>query len=163
MDNIARTITQSSNKGQVIFSTKDLSYASKQLPLDEVTAKQCNFNKVGGQATGTYTVFYSLTDMPKEFQKAIDKTLHNLTNTFSFLEDIIIVTGGGIENHKNHLFNCLNRLNDENLAIIIDNCHFANDKNNMVRISSNRKRTKSYRLKDTGNIKTEATHDAQTN
>ena len=32
--------------------------------------------------------------MPAEFQKAIDITLANLTNTFSFLDDIIIVTEG---------------------------------------------------------------------
>ena len=92
---------------------------------------RCNFNKKGGQATATYifnTGFYGLTILPAEFRKAIDKTLYNLTNTFSFLEDTIIVTGGGIENQKKHLFNCLDRLNDENLAINIDKCHFAKDK-----------------------------------
>ena len=31
--------------------------------------------------------------MPAEFQKAIDITLANLTNTFSFLDDTIVVTG----------------------------------------------------------------------
>ena len=58
--------------------------------------------------------------MPAEFQKAKDKTLYQLTNTISFLDDIIIVTGGVIENHKIHLLNCLDRLNDENVAIKID-------------------------------------------
>ena len=62
--------------------------------------------------------------MPAEFQKAIDKTLYNLTNTFSFLDDIIIVTGGGLENHKK-LFKCLDRLNEENRAINLNKCHFA--------------------------------------
>ena len=88
------------------------------------------------QATETYrfnTGFYGLTDKPAEFQKAIDKTLYNLKNSFRFLDDIIIVTGGGIENHKKHLFNCLNRLNDENLAINIDKFHFAKRQNIMVR------------------------------
>ena len=66
--------------------------------------------------------------MPADFQKAIDKTLYNLKNSFRFLDDIIIVTGGGIENHKKHLFNCLDRLNDKNLAINIDKCHLAKDK-----------------------------------
>ena len=131
MDNIAQSITQSSNEGQLLFSTIDLRYAYSQLPLDEDTANQCNFNIIGGQATGTYrfnTGFYGLTDMPAEFQKAIDKTLFNLKNTFSFLDDIIIVTGGGLENHKKHLFNCLNRLNNENLAINLDKGHFAKSK-----------------------------------
>ena len=131
MDSIAQTITQSSDEGEVPFSTKDLRYAYSQLPLDEDTAKQCNFNIIGGKATGTHRFnngFYGLTDMPAEFQKAIDKTLYNLTNTFSFLDDIIIVTGGGIQNHKEKLFKCLDRLNEENLAINLNKCHFAKDK-----------------------------------
>ena len=66
--------------------------------------------------------------MPADFQKAIDKTLYNLKNTFRFLDDIIIVTGGGLENHKKHLFNCLDRLNNENLAINLDKCRFAKSK-----------------------------------
>ena len=103
MDSIAQTITQSSDDGEVLFSTIDLRYAYSQLPLDQETAKHCNFNIIGGQATGTYrfnTGFYGLTDMPAEFQKAVDITLANLTNTFSFLDDIIIVTKGGLQNHK---------------------------------------------------------------
>ena len=131
MDSIAQTITQSSDEGEVLFSTIDLRYAYSQLPLDEDTAKQCNFNIIGGKATGTYRFnngFYGLMDMPAELQKAIDKTLYNLTNTFSFLDDIIIVTGGGIQNHKEKLFKCLDRLNEENLAINLNKSTFAKDK-----------------------------------
>ena len=47
MDNIAQTITQSSDEGQVLFSTIDLRYAYSQLQLDENTAKQCNLNIIG--------------------------------------------------------------------------------------------------------------------
>ena len=131
MDSIAQTITQASDDGEVLFSTIDLRYAYSQLPLDKETAKHCNFNIIGGQATGTYrfnTGFYGLTDMPAEFQKAIDITLANLTNTFSFLDDIIIVTKGGIQNHKEKLFKCLDKLDEEKLAINIEKCHFAKQK-----------------------------------
>ena len=131
MDSVAQTITQASDDGEVLFSTIDLLYAYSQLPLDKETAKHCNFNIIGGQATGTYrfnTGFYGLTDMPAEFQKAIDITLANLTNTFSFLDDIIIVTKGGIENHKKKLFKCLDKLDEEKLAINIEKCHFAKQK-----------------------------------
>ena len=54
MDNIAQKITQSSDEGEVLFSTIELRYAYSQIPLDEETAKQCNFNINGGQTTGTY-------------------------------------------------------------------------------------------------------------
>ena len=51
---------------------------------------------------GTYrfkTGFYGLTDMPAEFQKAIDYTLIGLKNTFCFLEDKLIVSKGSKEDH----------------------------------------------------------------
>ena len=108
MDNIAQSISESSHESEVLFSTIDLRYAYSQLPLDEATAKHCNFNIIGGQATGTYrfiTGFYGLTDMPAEFQKAIDTTLRGLKNTYSFLDDIIIVTGGGIKTINNKYSN----------------------------------------------------------
>ena len=63
--------------------------------------------------------------MPAEFQKTIDKTLYNLSNTFSFLDDIIIVIGGGLQNHKEKLFKCLDRLNKENLAVKLNKWHIA--------------------------------------
>ena len=50
MENIAQTITQSSDEKEVLFSTIDLRYAYSQIPLDEDTAKQCNFNIIGGQS-----------------------------------------------------------------------------------------------------------------
>ena len=90
---------------------------------------------IGGQATGTYrfdTRFYGLKDKPVEFQKAMDKT-YILTNTFSFLDDIIIVKGGCIENQKNKIFNCLNRLNNDNLAINLNKCHLSK-KNKITRL-----------------------------
>ena len=53
----------------------DLKYAYSQLKLAADTAKKCNFNMVGGKATGTYrflTGFFGLADMQAEFQKAIE-------------------------------------------------------------------------------------------
>ena len=70
------------------FTTLDLQYLYSQLNLHNDTAHHCNFNIVCGHMTGTYrfkTGFYGLTDMPAEFQKAIDCTLAGLDNTFCFL------------------------------------------------------------------------------
>ena len=128
MDNIAQSISESSHESEVLFSTIDLCYAYSQLQLEESTAKHFNFNIIGDQATGTYrfiTGFYGLTDMPAEFQKAIDTILRGLENTYSFLDDIIIVTGGGIKNRKQQVFECLERLDKENLSINLEKCHFA--------------------------------------
>ena len=79
MDNIAQVIKSDKSK-QTLFSTLDLRYAYSQIPLEKTTKEQCNFSLIGSNATGTYqfqTGFYGLTDMPAEFQKAIDLTLAN--------------------------------------------------------------------------------------
>ena len=100
-----QTISQSlSNAPQetAYLKTLDLQYAYSQLNLYNDTARHCNFNIVSGDMTGTYrfkTGFYGLTDRVAEFQKqkAIDCTLAGLTNTFCFLDDILIVSRGRID------------------------------------------------------------------
>ena len=94
LDNIAQVVKSDKSK-QTLFSTLDLLYAYSQIPLDKTTRQQCNFSLIGGNATGTYQFqpgFYGLTDMPAEFQKAVDLTLTNCTNTYAYLDDILIVT-----------------------------------------------------------------------
>ena len=79
IDGVSQIITVTS-EGSLYFTVLDLKYAYSQIRLTADTAKQCNFNIVGGQATGTYrflTGFYGLADMPAEFQKAMDRTLNH--------------------------------------------------------------------------------------
>ena len=61
------------NKKGTLYSTLlDLKYAYSQLNLVADTARQCNFNIVGGNATGIFmllTGFYGLADTPAEFKK----------------------------------------------------------------------------------------------
>ena len=85
------------------FSTLDLKYAYSQLNLDSNNANHCNFNIISGDMTGTYrfqTGFYGLTDMPAEFQKAMDYTFIGLKNNYCFLDDILIVSKGSEAEHK---------------------------------------------------------------
>ena len=94
MDNVGQVISTASESEEVWFTKLDLNYAFSQLPLSDETSKHCNFSIVGGKATGTYrflTGFYGLTDMPTEFQKAMDRTLLNLANTFCKKSRHIIV------------------------------------------------------------------------
>ena len=93
IDNKAQVI-KSNNNQQTLFSTLGLRYAYSQIPLDKPTREQCNFSLIGGNATGTYhfqTGYYSLMVMPAKFQKAIDLTLTNCSNTYAYLDDILIV------------------------------------------------------------------------
>ena len=81
IDTISRHLTDTQNGQQAYFTTLDLKYAYSQLKLHHDTAKHCNCNIICGESTGTYrfkTGFYGLTDMPAEFQKAMDYTLIGL-------------------------------------------------------------------------------------
>ena len=133
IDSLIQTISQTLSTAPqetAYFTTLDLQYAYSQLKLHSDTARHCNFNIVSGDMTGIYrfkTGFYGLTDMPAEFQKAIDCTLAGLENTFCFLDDILIVSRGGIENHLDLVRKCLIKLDLENLRINLAKCHFAKE------------------------------------
>ena len=127
LDNIAQVV-KSNNKQQTLFSTLDLRYAYSQIPLDKPTREQGNCSLIGGNATGTYqfqTGFYGLTDMPAEFQKAVDLTLTNCLNSCACLDDILIVTKRSIDMHKQKLQTILKRLDGESLVISLAKCKFA--------------------------------------
>ena len=127
LDKIAQVVKSGKTK-QTLFSKLDLRYAYSQIQLDQKTREQCSFSLIGGNATGTYqfqTGFYGLTDMPADFQKAIDLTLTNSTNAYAYLDDILIVAKGSTELHQQKLKAVLDRLDEENLAISLKNCKFA--------------------------------------
>ena len=99
-----------------IFFLLGLNYAYSQLKITPETARQCNFNILGGKATGTYrflTEFYCLVDMLAEFQRAMDRTLNNSKNTFCFLDDILIVSKGSEAKHEKLITDVLIKLNRE--------------------------------------------------
>ena len=134
IDSLIQTISQTMSTAPqetAYFTTLDLYYAYSKLNLHSDTPRHCNVNLVSGDMTGTYrfkTGFYGLTDMPAEFQKAIDLTLASLDNIFCFLNDILIVSRGGIEKHLDLIRKCLIKIDQENLRINLVKCHFAKDK-----------------------------------
>ena len=131
IDSVAVYISERKNlPGKYLFSKISLKYAYSQIPLGENIQKHCNFNILGGRATVTYRFingFYGLTDMPATFQKTIDKILQNVTSKFAFLDDILVVTKGNLQEHENELDKILKKLNDENLAINLQKCEFAKE------------------------------------
>ena len=102
IDSISQHINDSNQGDNVYFSKIDLKYAYSQLILHPDTSRHCNFSIICGDTTGTYrfkTGLYGLTDMLSEFQMAMDYTLVGLTNTYCFLDDIIVVSKGSKESH----------------------------------------------------------------
>ena len=131
IDSLIQTILPTlSNAPQetAYFKTLELQYAYSQLNLHSYTARHCNFNIVSRDMTGIYRIktgYYGLRDMPAEFQKAIDCTLTALTNTFCFLDDILIVSRGRIEHHLDLVRKCLIKPDQENLRINLAKSLFA--------------------------------------
>ena len=85
--------------------------------------------------TGTYRFqkrFYVITDMSAEFQKAMGYNLIGLKNTYCFLDDILIVSKGSLEEYKSYVMNCLQRLDDENLKINLPKFHFGKLENDWL-------------------------------
>ena len=123
---------QLDNKEQekALYTSLDMRYAYGQMPLEEETAKHCNFQIIGGKATGTYrfiTGFYGLTIMPTEFQKARDKELANIPNTHVFLDDILIVTKGTKEKHFEAVKQVLKRIDNANIRLKWEKSKFAEE------------------------------------
>ena len=54
LDGVSQIVT-AKTQGTLFFTVLDLKYAYSQLRLTAETAKQCNFNIVGGQATGNFS------------------------------------------------------------------------------------------------------------
>ena len=63
--------------------------------------------------------------MPAAFQKVMYYTLVGLKNTHCFLDDIIIVSRGSKEDHLKLIYNCLPKLDEDNLRLNLPKCHFA--------------------------------------
>ena len=126
INGVSQIVTENKN-GTLYFTVLDLKYAHSQIKLAADTAKQCNFNIVGGKATRTYrflTRFYGLADTPAEFQKAMDRTINHAKNTFCFLDDILIVSKGNEIEHRNLVEAVLKKLDAENLALKLSKCEF---------------------------------------
>ena len=159
IDSISEHINDSNHGDNVYYSTIDLKYAYSQLNLHPDTARYYNFNIICGNATGTYrfkTGFHGLTDMPAEFQKAMDYTLVGLSNTYCFLDDIIVVSKGTKESHLKHDYKCLQKLEADNLRTNFSKCHFAKHQINSLVLTFSRNGVKPIKIKDSSNCRNQS-------
>ena len=108
---ISAKITQ--NDGEIWMSKIDLDYAYGQAKLSAEASRHCVFSIIGGEFTGHYRFkkgFYGLADIPTVFQEHIDKVLEFKTPVW--LDDIICVTNGTIEEHERELREVLTKLQE---------------------------------------------------
>ena len=127
IDSAALIITRNV-PGKVWFTSLDLKYAFSQLPFSSLTSSHCNFNILCGEATGTNrfkTGFYGLTDMPTEFQKAMDCTLKGLEGVICYLDEILIVTKGDVQEPNELVEKVMQRLDVEGWALKLSKSKFS--------------------------------------
>ena len=130
IESAAQIITRDTPE-KVWFTSLYLKYAFSQLALSDLTSSHCNLSILCGEATGTYrfkTGFYGLTDMPTEFQKAMDCILQELEGVICYLDDILVVTKGGVEDHNTLVEKVMDRLNEEGWALKVSKCEFSVNK-----------------------------------
>ena len=109
ISNISAKITK--GEGEIWMSKIDLDSAYRQAKFSEETAKHCVFSIIGGNFTGHYRFkkdFYGLSDIPTVFQEHIDNVLEFKTPVW--LDDIICVTNGSIEDHEKEVREVLMKL-----------------------------------------------------
>ena len=93
------------------MSKIDLDYDYGQAKLSKEAAKHCVFSIIEGDFTGHYRFkkgFYGLSDIPTVFPEHIDKVLEFKTPVW--LDDILCVTYGTIDEHKQDVREVLNKL-----------------------------------------------------
>ena len=124
MEKLIRKISAkiTKNNGEIWMSKIDLDYAYGQAKLSPEASRHCVFSIIGGDFTGLYRFkkgFYGLSDIPTVFQEHIDKVLEFKTPVW--LDDIICVTNGTIEEHEEEL-------RDEILSKLQENGYRASEK-----------------------------------
>ena len=127
MEKVAEVIN-GKREENVWFTSVDMLYAYGQTILRPETAKHCNSQIIVGQTTGTYafrTCYYGLTTMPPEFQKIMDTILHNTKNTFSFIDNILIVTKGTKEDHMKTVEAAVQAMNEAGVRLKAEKCQLA--------------------------------------
>ena len=66
--------------------------------------------------------------MPTEFQKAMGCTLQGLEGVICYLDDILVVTEGRVEDHNTLVEKVMDRLNQEGWALKLSKCEFSVNK-----------------------------------
>ena len=87
--------------------------------------------------------FFRLHGYGGRTSKAIDLILTNCSNTYSYLDDILIVTKGSIDIEKQKLQTILAKLDGEIFAISLDKCRFVCREVEWLRYSINSEGTTS--------------------
>ena len=68
--------------------------------------------------------------MPPEFQQIMDRILHNTKNTFSFIDEILIVTKGTKEDHVETVEAAVQAMDEAGIRLKSEKCQTAKSEKN---------------------------------
>ena len=128
---ISRKISKET-EGEITKTKLDFDYAYGQLKLDDQTSKLCIFTVTGGEFTGYYRFlkgFIGLADISTIFQERIDKTLD--FKHPAWLDAIIIVTKGSIEQHEMKVKEAMKKLEMAGYRLNPKKCKFFKKRSRM--------------------------------
>ena len=128
IDSISQHINDSNHRENVYFSTIDLKYAYSQLNLHPDTARHCNCNIIFNIRRNGYVSFKNGILWSYGYAGRVSKgdgLLVGLSNTYCFLDDIIVVSKSNKESHLKFVYKCLQKLDADNLRISLSKCHLA--------------------------------------
>ncbi|KAG0436724.1 Retrovirus-related Pol polyprotein from transposon opus [Dictyocoela muelleri] len=109
-------------RGTKIYTKLDLDQGFYQIRV-----KSEDIPKTGFRIMGETYVFlrmpFGLTNAPYTFQKAVNKTLEGIENTYYYIDDILIASKD-IEAHYYDVKSVLDRLEKHNFGINFNKCQF---------------------------------------
>ncbi|OWY95251.1 Gag-pol fusion protein [Phytophthora megakarya] len=112
--------------GALLFTTLDLRAGYWQIRVAEQDKEKTAFTTKGGLYQFVRMPF-GLTNAPSTFQRLMNSVLRGLMwiTCLVYLDDIVIYTRGGIEQHVVQLACVLQRLSEAGLTLKLKKCHFA--------------------------------------
>ena len=115
-------------KEETCFTSLDMQYAQGHLLLHRKAAELCSFQIIGVEAIGKshfITGFSWLTTKPIDFQKVKDQTLDGLSNSYPFIDDILVATKNMKTEHWVKIKKVWEKMGNSKMCLKLDKCTFA--------------------------------------
>ena len=104
-------------------SALDLSSAYQQLPVDPKDRHKLAFTYQGRRYQWKRWPF-GLSPATPQFQKVMERVLRGIDGVVIYVDDVVVLTDGSVEDHIKTLRLVLERLNEHKLRLNLDKCHF---------------------------------------
>ena len=104
-------------------SALDLSSAYQQLPVDAADRHKLAFTYKGRRYQWKRWPF-GLSPATPQFQKLMERVLNGIEGIIIYVDDVVVLTTGSVEDHIKTLNQVLDRLNEHSLRLNLTKCHF---------------------------------------